>query len=65
MAQTQAQIQKKSDEKRGVKLCSFKFHKETIELLNHAAEQSGLSKTALLAAALQEYAEKHNLNTMD
>ena len=61
MALTRQEIQKKSDEKRGVKLCSFKFDTQTISLLNHAAEQTGLSKTALLASALADYASKHNL----
>lgn len=48
MAQSRSEIQKKSDEKRGVKLCSFKFRLETIAKLERLAERENLSKTALL-----------------
>lgn len=48
MAMAKAEIQKRSDEKRGVKLCSFKLKQETIVKLEREAAKAGLSKTALL-----------------
>lgn len=48
MAMAKAEIQKRSDEKRGVKLCSFKLKQETIAKLEQEAAKAGLSKTALL-----------------
>lgn len=64
MAQAQAEIQKRSDEKRGVKLCSFKFKLQTIALLEQTAAQTGLSKTAILEQALREFVARQN-NIMD
>lgn len=48
MAQSKKDIQKRSDEKRGVKLCSFKLKLETIAKLEQLAIEQGLSKTAVL-----------------
>lgn len=48
MAMSRNEIQRKSDEKRGVKLCAFKFKRETITRLERLAEQHEMSKTALL-----------------
>lgn len=54
MAQSRNDIQKKSDEKRGVKLCSFKLKLETIAKLERMAEEENLSKTALLEKLIHE-----------
>ena len=54
MAMSRNEIQKKSDEKRGVKLCSFKLKLETLARLERLAAEQGLSKTALLEKLINE-----------
>ncbi len=54
MAMSRLEIQKRSDEKRGVKLCGFKFKLETIDKLDALAAQQGMSKTALLEKLIEQ-----------
>jgi len=53
MAQSISEIQKRSDEKRGVKVKSFKLHADTIALLEKLAVDTGTSQTAVITKALK------------
>ncbi|MEG3113441.1 MULTISPECIES: hypothetical protein [unclassified Pantoea] len=57
MAQSISDIQKKSDEKRGVKVKGIKLHMNVIELLERLANETGESQAAVVTKALQMYAE--------
>ncbi|QEY24126.1 hypothetical protein [Neisseria animalis] len=60
----QVAYNRKSDEKRGVKLCSYKFKLETIAKLEELAAEKGMSKTALLEALIwREAGEQAVLQT--
>lgn len=56
MTNNRAEIQKRSDEKRGVKLCSFKLKLDTITQLEAIAAAQGTSKTAVLEALIKQAA---------
>lgn len=58
MAMTRWEINKKSDEKRGVRQKAFRLDKETYELFEKLAEEKGLSQTEILRQALRKYAEQ-------
>lgn len=53
---TKAQIQADSDAKRGVKVASYKFPVEFIGELASLSEQTGLSRSAIIMAAVQLWA---------
>lgn len=61
MAKTLTQIQKESDERRGMKQKSFKLQKEFITRFEETAKKQGLANNALLIAAFEAYCEKHGL----
>lgn len=56
MAMTRSEIQKRSDEKRGVRVKSLKMKVEDILLLEKLAAETGLAQGDLVAAALKKYA---------
>lgn len=60
MAMTPAQIQKRSDDKRGVKIKGLKMKLEDIELLEKLSAETGLPQAELVARALREFADKRN-----
>lgn len=57
MAQSISDIQKRSDEKRGVKVKGIKLHTDIIELLERLANETGESQAAVVTKALQLYAD--------
>lgn len=57
MAQSISDIQKRSDEKRGVKVKGIKLHTDTIELLERLAKDTGEPQATVVTKALQLYAE--------
>lgn len=57
MAQSISEIQKRSDEKRGVKVKGIKLHTDTIALLESLAAQTGESQSAVVTKALEMFAE--------
>ncbi|MDD7545564.1 ribbon-helix-helix protein, CopG family [Actinobacillus porcinus] len=59
MAMTRAEINAKSDAKRGVRVQSYKLHEDIIALLAELSEQSGLSKTQIVAQGIKLFAEHH------
>lgn len=52
---TLAELQAKSDKKRGVRLVGFKLKEETIQRLNELSERTGKSKTALIEEMVLNY----------
>ena len=60
MAMTKAEIQKRSDEKRGVKVKGIKMKLEDIALLESLSAQSGKTQAEIIATALKMWSEKHN-----
>ena len=60
MAMTKAEIQKRSDEKRGVKVKGIKMKLEDIALLESLSAQSGKTQAEIIADALKMWSEKHN-----
>lgn len=61
MALSRNEIQKRSDEKRGVKNKAFKMKLEDIALIEQMAQQTGRTQLDILVAALHEYRDKHGL----
>ena len=59
MAMTRAEINAKSDAKRGVRVQSYELHEDIIALLAELSEQSGLSKTQIVAQGIKLFAEHH------
>ncbi|MCK1966852.1 hypothetical protein MT962_000638 [Franconibacter sp. IITDAS19] len=57
MAQSTSDIQKRSDDKRGVKVKGIKLHVDTIALLERLAEETGESQAAVVTKALNMLAE--------
>ena len=58
MAQSRDEIQRRSDQKRGVKLCSFKLKLDTIAQLEQLAKAQGISKTAVLEQLIHAQSPK-------
>lgn len=58
MAQTQAEIQARSDAKRGVKVKSYKLPIATIDLVTALAAASGKPQSAIITEAVQLLAAK-------
>lgn len=50
-------IQRKSDEKRGVKVKGIKLHIDTIALLENLSDKTGEPQSAIVTKALAMYAE--------
>lgn len=59
MAMTRAEINAKSDKKRGVRVQSYKLHEDVITLLAKLAEQTGLSKTQIITQGIKLFAEQN------
>lgn len=59
MAMTRAEINAKSDAKRGVRVQSYKLHEEVIALLAELSEQTGLSKTQIVSQGILLFAKEH------
>lgn len=57
MAQSTSDIQKRSDDKRGVKVKGIKLHVDTIALLEKLADETGESQAAVVTKALNMLAE--------
>lgn len=57
MAQSTSDIQKRSDDKRGVKVKGIKLHVDTIALLERIADETGESQAAVVTKALNMLAE--------
>lgn len=57
MAQSTSDIQKRSDDKRGVKVKGIKLHVDTIALLERLADETGESQAAVVTKALNMLAE--------
>lgn len=55
MALTRAEIQKRSDERRGVKPKSYKLSLETIDTIIALSEGTGKSQSKIIEEAIQLY----------
>lgn len=55
---TNTEIQKRSDEKRGVKIKSFKLPLSVIEDIELLSEQNEISQAQLIAQAIECFKEK-------
>ena len=55
MAQSIAAIQKRSDEKRGVKSKGFKLPVDTIDMIAQLSEQTGKPQSAVITEAIRLY----------
>ena len=58
MALSRQEIQKRSNEKRGIKSKAFSLDADTLALFERLAAQTGKSQVQILKEALQEYAAK-------
>ena len=61
MALSRREIQKKSDDKRGVRSKAYHLPEATIALIDRLADARGISKSALLTEMAHDYAEKHGI----
>ena len=59
MALSRNEIQKKSDQKRGVKNKAFKMKLEDIALIEQTAARLGISQIDLVVRAVKELAERN------
>ena len=57
MAQSISDIQKRSDEKRGVKVKGIKLHTDTIALLEQLSDQMGAPQSHVVTTALNMLAK--------
>ncbi|WP_037586464.1 hypothetical protein [Stenoxybacter acetivorans] len=55
MAMTQAEIQRRSDEKRGVRVKSFKLPIAVINLIEETAQRTGKPQTLVISEAIRAY----------
>ena len=55
MIQSASDIQKRSDEKRGMKPKTYKLHLNTIDRIELLASHSGISQAAIIANAIDIY----------
>lgn len=59
MAKTIAEIQAKSDQKRGVKVKGFKLHLDDIALIEKASNDLNVSQAQLIVDAVKYYLENN------
>ena len=59
MALTRQEIQKKSDEKRGLIVRGYKLPAATVTLIKQLAEQRNISQAALITEAVQRLAQSN------
>lgn len=57
MAQSIADIQKRSDEKRGVKSKGFKLPLETIDLIAKLSDDTGKPQSAIITEAVKMFSD--------
>ncbi|QMT39308.1 ribbon-helix-helix protein, CopG family [Neisseria sicca] len=57
MALSRTEIQKRSNEKRGIVQKNFKLPAETVELIKTEAEKRGIPQAALIALAVKSLSE--------
>ena len=57
MALSRTEIQKRSDEKRGIVQKNFKLPSETVESIKAEAEKRGIPQAALIALAVKSLVE--------
>lgn len=57
MALSRTEIQKRSDEKRGIVQKNFKLPAETVELIKTEAEKRGIPQAALITLAVKSLSE--------
>lgn len=60
MAMSRAEINARSDAKRGVKVKGFKLHESTIAQIEQLAQQLGLSQSQLIKLAVERLNEQTN-----
>ena len=65
MAKSLAEIQKASDDKRGLKVKGFKIPLTEHEFIDDLAKQHGLSNAELLLQAMHHYADYLESNKAD
>jgi len=58
-------IQRKSDEKRGLKVKSLKLHVDTIALLEQLSEQTGVPQSQVVTTALNMFAKELKKTKLD
>lgn len=58
---TTAEIQKRSDDKRGVKTKSFKLNKDIFDFIEKISLERGLAQNAMITEAILLYAEKYGI----
>ncbi|MEX9214819.1 hypothetical protein AB7W40_22570 [Providencia rettgeri] len=61
MAQSITAIQKRSDEKRGVKSKGYKLPVTTIDLIASLADEAGKSQSNIITEAIALYAKQRNI----
>lgn len=61
MAMTRAEINAKSDAKRGIKQKSFKLHESTIAHIEQISQQTGLSQSKLITQAIAMLGEHYQV----
>lgn len=54
MAMTRAEINAKSDAKRGIKQKSFKLHESTIAKIEQLSQELGMSQAKLITLAVEQ-----------
>ncbi|WP_037585799.1 hypothetical protein [Stenoxybacter acetivorans] len=62
MALTRAEIQKRSDEKRGMVMIGIKINQVSADYIRAAAQAAGLPIKGLIECAVREFAENHGLD---
>ncbi|MFT4021996.1 MAG: hypothetical protein QM666_10810 [Acinetobacter sp.] len=60
MAKTQAEIQKESDERRGMKSKSFKLSTDTVDKIADFAAQHNIPQNQLITDAIDLYIKQHS-----
>lgn len=61
MALSRYEIQKRSNEKRGVRAKAYHLHEDTIALIDRIAAAEGRAKGAVLADMARDYAARHGV----
>lgn len=61
MALSRAQINAKSEAKRGIKVKSFKLHESTIAHIEQISQQTGISQSRLITQAIQMLGEHYQV----
>lgn len=62
MALSRYEINKHSEQKRGIVTRGYKLPETTVELIKNTAKAQGISQAALIEAAVRAYAEKQRID---